>query len=51
LAATNPQNLRARFLTPMVREGLLRLRFPDEPNHPAQAYATVEGALPTSTLV
>jgi ATP-dependent DNA helicase RecG len=34
----NPVRLRSVFLGPMVREGLLQLRFPDVPNHPEQAY-------------
>ena len=34
------QNLRNRFLTPMVEEGLLLRRFPTEPNRPDQAYTT-----------
>jgi ATP-dependent DNA helicase RecG len=33
-------NLRNRFLTPMIDEGLLRLRYPDTPNRPDQAYTT-----------
>lgn len=35
-------NLRSRFLTPMVAEGLLARRYPDEPNRPDQAYTTVQ---------
>ena len=34
----NPNGLRNRFLTPMVGEGLLQRRYPDEPNRPDQAY-------------
>ncbi len=30
--------IRSRFLTPLVNEGLLRLRYPDKPNRPDQAY-------------
>ncbi len=33
-------NLRNRYLTPMVEEGLLRLRYPETPNRPDQAYTT-----------
>ena len=41
----NPVRLRSVFLGPMVREGLLQLRFPDAPNHPNQAYiATNKGS-------
>lgn len=36
----NPRGLRDRFFRPMAEEGLLRRRFPDEPNHPNQAYTT-----------
>jgi len=32
------RNLRSRFLSPMVDEGLLRRKYPDEPNRPDQAY-------------
>lgn len=35
-------NLRSRFLTPMVAEGLLARRYPDDPNRPDQAYTTVQ---------
>ncbi len=34
--------LRNRFLKPLVREGLLRLRYPEKPNSPDQAYTAVE---------
>jgi len=34
----NADSLRARFLTPMVQHGLLRLRYPDKPNRADQAY-------------
>lgn len=35
-------NLRSRYLTPMVEEGLLRLRYPETPNRPDQAYTAVD---------
>ncbi len=35
-----PQNLRSRFLTPLVEEGLLIRKYPTEPNRPDQAYTT-----------
>ncbi|MHB8834937.1 MAG: ATP-binding protein [Candidatus Methylomirabilia bacterium] len=35
-------NLRGRYLTPMVREGILQLRHPSSPNRPDQAYTTME---------
>jgi ATP-dependent DNA helicase RecG len=37
----NPSSLRSRFLSPMVSEGLLQLRYPDKPNRPDQAYRTL----------
>jgi len=40
LMARNPNSLRSRFLSPMVAEGLLVRRYPDEPNRPDQAYTT-----------
>ncbi|MFV1969341.1 MAG: hypothetical protein ACC628_28300, partial [Pirellulaceae bacterium] len=36
----NPNSLRNRFLTPLVEEGLLLRKYPDEPNRPDQAYRT-----------
>ncbi len=38
LLARNPDGLRQRFLNPMLRRGMLRLRYPDKPNHADQAY-------------
>lgn len=35
-------NLRNRYLTPLVEEGLLRLRYPETPNRPDQAYTGVD---------
>lgn len=37
----NANNLRNQYLSPMVREGVLRLRFPEAPNRPDQAYTSV----------
>jgi ATP-dependent DNA helicase RecG len=37
----DPENLQERFLTGMVREGVLELRFPGVRNRPDQAYRTV----------
>lgn len=42
LVNRNPDALRNRFLVPMVQQGLLRYRFPDDPNRPDQAYTTAE---------
>lgn len=38
LMQRNPAGIRNRFLTPMVEEGKLRRKFPDDPNRPDQAY-------------
>ena len=38
----NPEGIRKRYLVPMVREGTLRLRFPEATNRPDQAYTAVE---------
>ncbi len=37
-----PRDARDRFLSPMVADGRLQLRFPQEPSHPNQAYITVD---------
>lgn len=37
-----------RHLAPMVAEGKLIRRYPDNPRHPDQAYRTAQGALPPS---
>lgn len=36
------EGLRKRFLTPMTREGSLRLRYPQTPNRPDQAYTSAD---------
>lgn len=38
----NIKRLQSDFLTPLVRSGQLRLRYPDKLNHPDQAYRTTE---------
>lgn len=38
LVSRDAEKLQSRFLTAMVREGRLRLRYPDAPNRPDQAY-------------
>ncbi|MCG5534889.1 ATP-binding protein [Ectothiorhodospira mobilis] len=43
LMGRNPEGLRTRYLTPMVREGQLQLRYPNVPNHSRQGYRTVKG--------
>jgi ATP-dependent DNA helicase RecG len=40
LVRRNPIALGSRFLTPMVKEGRLELRYPDKPNRTDQAYRT-----------
>ena len=44
LMKRSPAALQSRFLKPMVREGLLRLRYPDKPNQPDQAYTSASDA-------
>lgn len=34
----SPDSIRNHYLTPMLAEGLIKLRFPDSPNHPNQGY-------------
>ncbi|MGL6111035.1 MAG: hypothetical protein ACRC2B_13155 [Rubrivivax sp.] len=41
LVARDAEKLQSRFLTAMVREGLLELRHPDVPNRPDQAYRSL----------
>ncbi|MHB8347977.1 MAG: ATP-binding protein [Acidiferrobacterales bacterium] len=38
----NPDGLRNRYLSPMVAEGLLKLRYPEAANQPDQAYTTAD---------
>jgi ATP-dependent DNA helicase RecG len=38
-----------RHLSPMVSEGTLVRKFPDNPRHPEQAYRTAQGALPPNS--
>jgi hypothetical protein len=40
LVARDAEKLQSRFLTAMVREGRLELRYPAVPNRPDQAYRT-----------
>ena len=41
LVDRDAEKLQSRFLTAMVREGVLELRYPDVRNRPDQAYRTV----------
>jgi ATP-dependent DNA helicase RecG len=43
LLSRNTAGLRDRYLTPMTKEGLLRLRYPESPNRPDQAYTVADG--------
>ena len=50
LLKRNPNGLRDRFLTAMVQEGVLRLRYPLSLNRPDQAYIAADpSAIPSST--
>jgi len=43
LLQRNAKNLRHQYLAPMVREGLLKFRYPESPTRPDQAYTTGGG--------
>lgn len=43
LTGRNKEGLRANHLMPMVHEGQIRLRYPEQPNHSQQQYTAVEG--------
>jgi len=45
LIGRNSEGIRSRFLNPMVKHGLLRLRYPDKPNRQDQSYTTVNEAI------
>lgn len=40
LLQRNPDNLRNTYLTPLVKERLLTLKYAESPNRPGQAYTT-----------
>jgi ATP-dependent DNA helicase RecG len=40
LVERHPKGVRDRFVTPLVQAGKLKLRFPNEPNRPDQAYSS-----------
>ncbi len=42
LVGRSPDTIRVHYLTQLLAEGLITLRFPDQPTHPAQAYTTAE---------
>jgi ATP-dependent DNA helicase RecG len=43
LLKRNANNLRSVYLSPMAREGLLKLRYPEAPTRPDQAYTAGDG--------
>ncbi|NNN07101.1 MAG: hypothetical protein HKL90_14495 [Elusimicrobia bacterium] len=43
LLKRNAKNLRQQYLAPLVREGLLKLRYPESPTRPDQAYTAGGG--------
>ncbi|MDR9423997.1 MAG: ATP-binding protein [Marinobacter sp.] len=43
LTGRNPVGLGTNYLTPMVRNGQLKLRYPEQPHHTQQQYTSVEG--------
>jgi len=43
LLGRTKQNLRDRYITELVREGQLEVRYPDTPSHPEQGYRTKTG--------
>ncbi len=47
LVDRDAEKLQSRFLTAMVREGALELRYPDVRNRPDQAYRAVSTSLST----
>ncbi len=41
LLGREPDSIRNHYVKPMLSENLLELKYPDQPNHPYQAYRTV----------
>ncbi|MEB3180027.1 MAG: RNA-binding domain-containing protein [Nostocaceae cyanobacterium] len=41
LLQRSPDTIRTHYVNPMLQQGLLKLKYPQEPNHPQQAYKTV----------
>lgn len=50
LTKRGTDSLRTRYLNRMVDDGRLRLRYPDTPNHPRQAYTCADSALASAPL-
>lgn len=44
LLGRRADTLQKGYLAPLVDAGALRLRYPDRPNHPEQAYTAILGA-------
>ncbi len=41
LLGREPDSIRNHYVNPMLSEGLLQLKYPQQPNHPRQAYKTL----------
>ena len=41
-----PETLRDSYVSSMIREGMLELRYPEKPSHPDQSYRTHPGRTP-----
>jgi ATP-dependent DNA helicase RecG len=41
LLGREPDTIRNHYLNPMIDEGLLKLKHPQQRNHPQQAYQTI----------
>ena len=39
-----PDSIRNHYVNPMIDEGLLQLRYPEQINHPQQAYKTISSS-------
>ncbi|MEE4381450.1 MAG: RNA-binding domain-containing protein [Pseudomonadales bacterium] len=42
----SPDSVRNHYVAPMLREGLLQARYPNQPNHPGQAYIAADAGNP-----
>ncbi|MDF5712897.1 MAG: hypothetical protein PUP93_03180 [Rhizonema sp. NSF051] len=41
LVERSPDTIRTHYVTPMLKKGLLELKYPEQPNHPQQGYKAV----------
>ncbi len=48
LLGRGPDSIRNHYVSPMLERGLLKLRYPEQPNHPQQAYRTA--SLPNAEI-